>query len=320
MPTHSAARVVARVVAARVRDGDASSRGSRAARMASTRDERDARATNATPTIRALDGRAFVHDAADVVELRERRRVIGAMVGALPGFRSQDVARGLPLELTAEETALCVERGWARLTEERDGDDAGTTGRERATEGDDATRDDALKRAKARAKAKRDGRGWGGGGAKRAKSAPATNVSGWEKVVAGESSFVSVPLTNDGDGEEEDARWSFPSTREERERYAVFKDLHDKSFYMTSGAKFGSDFLAYPGDPILFHAHYTVRIVSWDAVIHPLVIAATTRMSNAARKNFVVAAVRATDANGENFEVRYFTMEADVDLSSNRGY
>jgi hypothetical protein len=39
--------------------------------MASTRDERDARATNATPTIRALDGRAFVHDAADVVELRE---------------------------------------------------------------------------------------------------------------------------------------------------------------------------------------------------------------------------------------------------------
>jgi hypothetical protein len=132
--------------------------------MASTRDERDARATNATPTIRALDGRAFVHDAADVVELRERRRVIGAMVGALPGFRSQDVARGLPLELTAEETALCVERGWARLTEERDGDDAGATGRERATEGDDATRDDALKRAKARAKAKRDGRGWGGGG------------------------------------------------------------------------------------------------------------------------------------------------------------
>ena len=114
--------------------------------------------------------------------------------------------------------------------------------------------------------------------------------------------------------------WSFPSTREERERYAVFKDLHDKSFYMTSGAKFGSDFLAYPGDPILFHAHYTVRIVSWDAVIHPLVIAATTRMSNAARKNFVVAAVRATDANGENFEIRYFTCEADVDLSSNRGY
>jgi len=290
--------------------------------MASTRDDAPRRARDARPTIRALDGRAFVHDAADVVELRERR-VIGAMVGALPGFRSQDVARGLPLELGDEETALCVERGWARLTRERDGDDdarrEGAMGGEAtATEGG-VSREDAVKRAKARAKAKRDGRGWGGGGAKRAKSATATNVSGWEKVVAGESSFVTVPLMNDGDGEE-DAVWSFPSTREERERYAVFKDLHDKSFYMTSGAKFGSDFLAYPGDPILFHAHYTVRIVSWDAVIHPLVIAATTRMSNAARKNFVVAAVRATDANGENFEIRYFTCEADVDLSSNRGY
>ena len=63
---------------------------------------------------------------------------------------------------------------------------------------------------------------------------------------------MSVPLTNDGDGEEEDARWSFPSTREERERYAVFKDLHDKSFYMTSGAKFGSDFSGVSGgsDPV----------------------------------------------------------------------
>ena len=90
------------------------------------------------------------------------------MVGALPGFRSQDVARGLPLELGDEETALCVERGWARLTRERDGDDdarrEGAMGGEAtATEGG-VSREDAVKRAKARAKAKRDGRGWGGGG------------------------------------------------------------------------------------------------------------------------------------------------------------
>ena len=180
--------------------------------MASTRDDcAAARARLRRPTIRALDGRAFVHDAADVVELRERRRVIGAMVGALPGFRSQDVARGLPLELAdggdgavrrARVGAVDAQSGTATTTR---GATARWEARRRRRKAA-RRREDALKRAKARAKAKRDGRGWGGGGAKRAKSAPATNVSGWEKVVAGESSFVSVPLTNDGDGEEEDAR------------------------------------------------------------------------------------------------------------------
>jgi hypothetical protein len=43
-------------------------------------------------------------------------------------------------------------------------------------------------------------------------------------------------------------------------------------------------------------------------------------MSHAARKNLVVAAVRAADESEQNFEVHYFTLEADVDLSSNRGY
>ena len=38
----------------------------------------------------------------------------------------------------------------------------------------------------------------------------------------------------------------------------VFGDLWQKGFYLTDGAKFGGDFLAYPGDPIQFHAKYVV--------------------------------------------------------------
>lgn len=38
----------------------------------------------------------------------------------------------------------------------------------------------------------------------------------------------------------------------------VFKDLYDKSFYMIFGVKFGSDFLAYLGDLILFYVYYIV--------------------------------------------------------------
>ena len=91
--------------------------------MTNARDGGDdeSRARASLPVVRVVDGRALVYDADDAVTLRVERRVVGAMVGALPGYRSQDAAKGLPLELCAEEAALCAERGWARLTGERDG-------------------------------------------------------------------------------------------------------------------------------------------------------------------------------------------------------
>lgn len=276
--------------------------------------EHSASSLETRPRARAVDGRALAHDASHVMTLRVKHRICGVMVGALPGFRSQDVARGLPLALAGEEAALCASRGWTVAAGERDVD--------ASTHADVVAARVRGKRApvsesegtKAR---RRDDRGWGGGGGK-AKKAAAAAGDGWTRVVA-PGSFVSVPLENEHDGDAEDVGAMFPSTRVERERCAVFEALHDEGFHMTPGAKFGSDYLAYPGDPILFHAHYTVRVISWDAVVHPLVLAATTRMSHAARKNFVVACARATD-DDERFETRFFTLEADVELSTNRGY
>lgn len=45
-------------------------------------------------------------------------------------------------------------------------------------------------------------------------------------------------------------------------RDIVFRDLYKRGFYITSGLKFGSDFLAYFGDPVSYHAHYAVRLVA----------------------------------------------------------
>ena len=52
---------------------------------------------------------------------------------------------------------------------------------------------------------------------------------------------------------------------------------------MTSAAKFGGDFLAYPGDPLLYHAQFTVRCLSSDTPLHPLALSAGARMAHAAR-------------------------------------
>ncbi|KAM9299431.1 tRNA-splicing endonuclease subunit Sen34 [Gastrophryne carolinensis] len=50
--------------------------------------------------------------------------------------------------------------------------------------------------------------------------------------------------------------WPHAGQKKHELRYRVFRDLWQKGFYLTTGSKFGGDFLVYPGDPMRFHAHY----------------------------------------------------------------
>jgi hypothetical protein len=117
---------------------------------------------------------------------------------------------------------------------------------------------------------------------------------------------------------------------------------------MTSGAKFGGDFLAYPGDPLLYHAQFTVRCVRNDAPQHPLALASAARMAHAARyadactaqgwvagascrlstcpdfparrKHVILASVH-TEADGfpaASARIEYLTLSPDIQQSSNR--
>ena len=50
--------------------------------------------------------------------------------------------------------------------------------------------------------------------------------------------------------------------RPERLMYAkVFRDLWTQGHYVTMGARFGGDFLAYAGDPMRVHAHLIVHVI-----------------------------------------------------------
>ena len=59
--------------------------------------------------------------------------------------------------------------------------------------------------------------------------------------------FLSTenPWRQETESAEDD--WTFPTTDSEKVRCAVFQDLWEKQYYLTSGQKFGGDFLAYPG-------------------------------------------------------------------------
>lgn len=76
---------------------------------------------------------------------------------------------------------------------------------------------------------------------------------------------------------------------------AVFRHLWDKGYHLTSGFKFGADFLVYSGRPGKVHSRYTVRVIATpppgaaDVVSVPT--AAATRVAHGASKAHLVAYV-----------------------------
>jgi tRNA splicing endonuclease len=74
-------------------------------------------------------------------------------------------------------------------------------------------------------------------------------------------------------------------------RGCVFRDLYDKGYCMSCGAKFGSDFLAYAGEPLLFHAALAVIVVRADEPVSPLDVVALGRLGDSTKKRTVLAYV-----------------------------
>lgn len=46
-------------------------------------------------------------------------------------------------------------------------------------------------------------------------------------------------------------------------KYRIYCDLWDKGKWLTSGERFGGDFLIYPGEPLYFHASHIVHVLPY---------------------------------------------------------
>jgi tRNA-splicing endonuclease subunit Sen34 len=143
----------------------------------------------------------------------------------------------------------------------------------------------------------------------------------WTAVLRTPNNRVDTPYVNerDGvvDGGNQTSLWSFPRTDSQRRRCAVFAHMHARGVTLTSGAKFGAEYLAYPGDPAAYHAAFTVRVMDGDddddlqkqtkresesddeeeerddaRFVSLLSLVAATRMSHGARKHCVLAGAR----------------------------
>ncbi|GFO12881.1 tRNA-splicing endonuclease subunit sen34 [Plakobranchus ocellatus] len=85
--------------------------------------------------------------------------------------------------------------------------------------------------------------------------------------------------------------WTYPSTERDVLRYLVFKDLWGKGFYLTSGAKFGGDFLVYPGDPARYHSHYIAVCRSQFDEMPCLDLVSLGRLGSNVRKTALLCAL-----------------------------
>lgn len=89
------------------------------------------------------------------------------------------------------------------------------------------------------------------------------------------------------------ARWVYPCNELDKLKADSFKELWEHGFFITNGEKFGADFLAYPGDPILFHAQFLV--ICWNKKIEDLYeaseaeLVAKCRLGTAVKKNVILS-------------------------------
>ncbi|DBA86336.1 TPA: hypothetical protein ACH3X2_005570 [Trebouxia sp. C0005] len=195
--------------------------------------------------------RGYVWDAEGATWLRRHCRVVGAMSGNSAEHKQHNSAGGLPCELNPEELQLALCQGWVVIR---------TTA--------------SLPEPTANA------------------AAPSTGLSTEHiqpKDLRGATVLIDVIqlsllytvlnitlLIQCMHAQSMQCKMTSPSSQ---------------SYIVWDGAKFGADYLLYPGDPLLFHAQFTVRILEHDTPIKPALLAGSARGSHAARKHLLLASV-----------------------------
>ncbi|XP_008199513.2 tRNA-splicing endonuclease subunit Sen34 [Tribolium castaneum] len=109
-----------------------------------------------------------------------------------------------------------------------------------------------------------------------------------------------TPLSNDNEFIEVSKDEILKNTTELK--YSVYRDLWERGYYITTGFKFGADFLVYLGDPIAYHAIFIVHCIdNPDDVMHSSEIVSFGRLATAVKK-------RAVLATSQNEKISYITI------------
>lgn len=70
--------------------------------------------------------------------------------------------------------------------------------------------------------------------------------------------------------------------------YPLYRHLHEKSYYMTPGLRFGANYSVYPGDPLRFHSHFLATGVQWEEEIDLMDIVGGGRLGTGVKKAWLI--------------------------------
>ncbi|CAH0729738.1 unnamed protein product, partial [Brenthis ino] len=218
------------------------------------------------------NGDAYVWNSDDWQTLRINHRICGALIGTVPSFPRQNDFQGLPMVLMTEEAVLLVKKGICELIElpginnslsEEQKQEMKEVDQKILEEQSDALRKRKIEQLSQKIDIILAGK------KQKLLSKGIFNANLDKDILLQEEinklpklapAHVLVHLPTEHFINTEHKRSSIsvlrPSVfdREGSARYAVFKDLWEKGHYITSGSKFGADYLVYPGDPVKFHA------------------------------------------------------------------
>ena len=93
---------------------------------------------------------------------------------------------------------------------------------------------------------------------------------------------------------------SIERSEEQLLRERVFADLWKEGYYMTSGLKYGGDFLVYSADPSSSHSAYIAVVVSWKQ--HLSCLTALARVATKVKKKILLC-------SAEDDQISYITLE-----------
>merc|ERR1719265_295965 len=85
---------------------------------------------------------------------------------------------------------------------------------------------------------------------------------------------------------------TIPRTSIQWSTVAAMEDLHSLGYGVRNGIKFGGEYLIYPGDPEIYHAQSTIRIMGLDHLIKPSMLVSHQRSSQGTRKHLNLILVR----------------------------
>lgn len=266
--------------------------------------------------------RYLLYDVSVITWLRKVHNILGVLIGTLPQIPQQNVFLGLPLELQPEETRLLIEKGIAYIVDDLQWHEesmrsmtlaqkeAHTTGLRK--EGLDAARsleqqkqqrtEQAMKKLQLR-------RGDIPNNSSSASISPILEEAATDESLfnpastrdsLSRSSTTSItpwtitPTTSYPPLSPPSSHSTLGSPTVDPASYALFKHLHNLSYFLSPGLRFGCQFLVYPGDPLRFHSHFLAASAQWDEEVDLLDLVGGGRLGTGVKKGWLIGGVEET--------------------------